>query len=797
LAGDGGILSGMRARSQLVLQDAALRKPAGFGEFLAEFKKSESVSGYHFIPAREPNLLDLPSSLEPAIRGVLESRGIRSLYSHQAEAFALAEERKNLVVVTPTASGKTLCYNLPVLQRIVKNPDARALYLYPTKALTYDQLDDLMKWANMLDREVGVFSYDGDTPQDARAAVRSKGHIILSNPDMLHKGILPHHTKWARLFQNLEFIVVDELHTYRGVFGSHVANVFRRLARICAFYGSRPQFICTSATIANPRELAERLTGAPFELVDENGAGEGEKHVFFYNPPVVNRQLGIRRSYVHEAKQIAVAFLKRNIPAIVFANSRLITEILVRYLKDALETGPVPQDIVVGYRGGYLPNERRQIERGLRDGRIRGVVSTNALELGIDIGSLDVAVLAGYPGTIASTWQRMGRAGRRSGMSVAVLVASSTPLDQYIAGHPEYFLNQPPEMGLINPDNIHILISHLQCATFELPFGVDETFGGHNVSEILEFLSERRFIHRAGAKWHWTSEAYPADSISLRSISSDNFVVVETTGEARIIGEVDYSSAFTTLHEKAIYLHQGQQFYVYQLAVPERRSDVRQVDSDYITDAITYTKVKILESIESVNEHSHDEVHVAHQVVGFKKIKFFTLENVGSGVLNLPVQEMHTTSYWVTVPRDRFESLPFTPSERLDGLHGLAYALAQLSCVFLMCDRRDLGAAVDAGLENLSKPRDDDGRPSLSQTLGLAPGSRDLRTFHPTIFIYDNFPGGIGLSRPLYEVREQVLAAAAQLIRSCGCQDGCPSCVGPTPKAKPVAAAILDALQHA
>jgi DEAD/DEAH box helicase domain-containing protein len=771
LAGGGVILAGMRVKSQLVLQEAALRRSAGFGEFLAEFKKSESVSGYHHIPARQPKLLDIPSRLDPAVRTVLEGRGIRQLYSHQAEAFDLAQDGKNIVVVTPTASGKTLCYNLSVLNRIIRNPDARALYLYPTKALTYDQLGDLMQWSNALDREVGVFSYDGDTPQDARAAVRSKGHIILSNPDMVHKGILPHHTKWTRLFENLEFIVVDELHTYRGVFGSHVANVFRRLARICAFYGSRPQFICTSATIANPSELAERLTGEPFELIAESGAGEGEKHVFFYNPPVVNRQLGIRRSYVHEAKHIAAAFLKRNIPAIVFANSRLITEILVRYLKEDLETGPVPQETVVGYRGGYLPNERRQIERGLRDGRIRGVVSTNALELGIDIGSLDVAVLAGYPGTIASTWQRMGRAGRRSGMSVAVLVASSTPLDQYIATHPEYFLNQPPEMGLINPDNIHILISHLQCATFELPFGVDETFGGHNVSEILEFLSERGFIHKAGAKWHWTSEAYPADSISLRSISSDNFVVVETSGEARIIGEVDFSSAFTTLHEKAIYLHQGQQYYVHQLDIPERRAYVREVDSDYFTDAITYTKVKILETMERSDEHNHGEVHVAHQVVGFKKIKFFTMENVGSGDLNLPVQEMHTTSYWVTIPRERFEELPFGPTERLNGLHGLAYALAQLSCVFLMCDRRDLGASVDAGLDN--------------------------PTFHPTIFIYDNFPGGIGLSRPLYEVRDHVLRAAAQLIESCRCDDGCPSCVGPTPKAKPVALAILDALQHA
>ena len=765
----------MRPKSQLVLKDPALSKPSGVREFLAELKKSDSVSGYHYIPAREPSLVDFPGDLHHAVRRCLESRGITKLYSHQAHSFELARAGNNVVVVTPTASGKTLCYNLPVIQRIVENPDARALFLYPTKALTYDQLDDLMQWANALgpagSGEIGVYSYDGDTPQDARAAVRSRGHIVLSNPDMLHKGILPHHTRWTRLFENLQFVVLDELHTYRGVFGSHVANVFRRLARICEFYGSKPQFICTSATIANPQELAEKLTGQPFEFIRESGAGESEKHVFFYNPPVVNRQLGIRRSYVKEAQHIASAFLKRNVPAIVFANSRLITEILVRYLKDSLERGPVPDDVVVGYRGGYLPNERRQIERGLREGRIRGVVSTNALELGIDIGSLDVSILAGYPGTVASTWQRIGRAGRRSGMSVGVLVASSTPLDQFIVNHPEYFLRQPPEMGLVNPDNIHILLNHLQCATFELPFGSEELFGGHNVSEILDFLAERGFIHRAGNKWHWTNDAYPADSVSLRSVSSDNFVVVETTAEHRIMGEVDYTSAFSTLHEKAIYLHQGQQYYVHQLDIPERRAYVRQVSSDYFTDAITYTKVKILETMETTAEHNHGEVHVAHQVVGFKKLKFFTMENVGSGDLNLPVQEMHTTSYWVTIPREVFESLPYSPTERLNGLHGLAYALAHLSCAFLMCDRRDIGSAVDTGSESA--------------------------TFNPTIFIYDNFPGGIGLSRPLYEIRARVLSETGRLIRMCSCEDGCPSCVGPMVKAKEVALALLEVLNYA
>src|SRR5882672_5790284 len=527
----------MRSKSPLLLlRDAAIEKPSGLREFLGELKKSDSISGYHCIPSREPQFVDFPSSLDPRLKQVLDARGINKLYSHQGQAFELARNGRNVAIVTPTASGKSLCYNLPVLSRILENPEARALYLYPTKALTYDQLNDLMQWADALGthKETGVYSYDGDTPQDARAAVRSRGKIVLSNPDMLHKGILPHHTKWTRLFENLEFIVLDELHTYRGVFGSHVANLFRRLARICEFYGSKPQFICTSATIANPRELAEKLTGRPFELICENGAGESEKHVFFYNPPVVNRQLGIRRSYVHEAQHIGSAFLKRNISTIVFANSRLITEILVRYLKDSLETGPVPDDIVVGYRGGYLPNERRQIERGLRDGRIRGVVATNALELGIDIGSLDVAILAGYPGTIASTWQRMGRAGRRSGMSVAVLVASSAPLDQFIVRNPDYFFGNTPEHAFIQPDNLEILVNHLKCAAFELPIASEDRFGDVDVPDLCARLAEAGFLHQASGHFHWTHEAYPANTVSLRSVTSDNFVIIDITGEPNV-----------------------------------------------------------------------------------------------------------------------------------------------------------------------------------------------------------------------------------------------------------------------
>ena len=512
-----------------------------------------------------------------------------------------------------------------------------------------------------LDNRFGVFTYDGDTPADARKAIRERGHIVLSNPDMLHTGILPHHTRWQRLFENLRYVVLDELHTYRGVFGSHLANVLRRLRRIARFYGSNPQFICSSATIANPGELASRLAETDFEVIEENGAPAGEKFFVFYNPPVVNRFLGIRRSYINESSRVAQEFLKRNLQTIVFANSRLYTEVLLTYLQQANPVQPGQPPAIRGYRGGYLPGERREIEHGLREGRIRGVVSTNALELGIDVGSLDATIMAGYAGTIASTWQRAGRAGRRSGSSCAVLVASSAPLDQFIVQHPDYFFGRSPEHAFVQPDNLEILINHLKCAAFELPIATGETFGSVDVPELCDRLAEAGFLHRTGEHWHWTQEAYPADTVSLRSVTSDNFVIVNITEGAEVIGEVDFSSALTTVHPKAIYLHQGQQFHVEALNFEERKAYVKRVDVDYYTDAIRYTQVRVLECAASERieaggadaqaARSHGDVLVRSQVIGFKKIKFFTNENVGDGKLELPENEMHTTAFWLTLER--------------------------------------------------------------------------------------------------------------------------------------------------
>ncbi len=763
------------------------------------------ITAVRCVPAAEAQYADFPEGLDPRLLAALASRGIERLYTHQADAIEHVLAGRNVVITTPTASGKTLCYNLPVMNAILGDPSARAMYLFPTKALAQDQLAELDRLTQEVQRaadvEVGVFTYDGDTPQDARRAIRGRAHIILTNPDMLHAGVLPHHPRWAKLFENLRYIVIDELHAYRGVFGSHLANVLRRLRRICAHYGSSPSFICSSATIANPQSLAESLAEQPFSLVDRSGAPRGEKYVLFVNPPIVNRQLGIRRSYIAQARAVALEFLNRGLQVIVFAQSRLSTEILTRYLKDAHEGEPGASDVIRGYRGGYLPNRRREIEKGLREGSVRGVVSTNALELGIDIGALDVAVLAGYPGTIASTWQRAGRAGRRASRSAAVLVASSAPLDQYVVRHPSYFFDASPEHALVNPDNVQILVDHIKCGAFELPFRADESFGRENLQAILGILGEEGLVHLsrpAGApdtagQWHWTNESYPADAISLRSISSDNFVVVDTTDTTRVIGETDYNSAMEILHPKAIYIVEGRLYQVETLDHEGRKAYVRNIECDYYTDAITYSRVTVLETFDADGERpralwSHGDVHVVSRVVGFKKIKFYTNENVGSGELDLPERQMHTTSYWLTVPAEVMTALPYAADDRRDGVVGVSYAMRQIAQLLLMSDSHDIGVSIGPASERSDEvpARAGGGRTAAAQDIGD----------EPRIFIYDNYPGGIGFSAPLFGMHHDLLSRTRDLILECPCESGCPSCVGPLgdvgPKAKAVALEILS-----
>jgi DEAD/DEAH box helicase domain-containing protein len=784
-----------------VLDSFASRDPHG-----------EVLTAVRHYPAREAQWAEFPSWTHDALRTAYNAKGIRQLYTHQGAAAEAVHAGKNVVIVTPTASGKTLCYNLPILNAILADTDTRALYLFPTKALAQDQLAELHDLNQRLENRLGVFTYDGDTPSDARKSIREKSHLVLTNPDMLHTGILPHHTRWTRLFENLRYIVIDELHTYRGVFGGHLCNVLRRLRRIARFYGCEPRFICCSATIANPGDLASRLIEDEVEVLAENGAPAAEKTFAFYNPPVVNRALGIRRSYINEASRVSQEFLKHDLQTMVFANSRLHTELILSYLQEANPRFPGKPETIRGYRGGYLPTERREIERGLREGRIRGVVTTSAMELGIDVGSLDAVVMAGYPGTIAATWQRAGRAGRRSGSSCAMLVASSAPLDQFIVRHPDYFFGKTPEHAFIQPDNLEILINHLKCAAFELPIALEEKFGNVDVPDLCARLEEAGYLHKAGENFHWTHEAYPADTVSLRSVTNDNFVIIDVTGTPLVIGEVDFVNALTTVHEKAIYLHGGQQYHVEHLDFKEHKAYVKQVDVDYYTDAIKYTQVHVLEIAQtdrrgaapqrpmSVNSHSHGDVLVRSQVVGFKKLKFFTNENIGSGRLQLPENEMHTTSYWITLERLLIESLPYTISERQSGMFGLLHAMESVATLLLMCDGRDLGTAIG------ERPPAPDLSAALIPTgaTEFKDGSLDAATaaqkefYEPNLYLYDAYPGGIGFSEPLFHAHALLVEKTQELIRECPCEAGCPSCVGPAgdlaPKAKEAALAILDRL---
>ncbi len=739
----------------------------------------EGIVVHRVEPATEAVFADLPAGLDPRLVPALGTRGIERLYVHQREAFDHVHAGRHTVVVTPTASGKTLCYNLPVLNALLSKPGSRALYLFPTKALARDQAAELQEIMATAAPDLATAVYDGDTPPGERRVIRDRGHVVISNPDMLHTAVLPHHAKWMRLFENLEYVVIDELHTYRGVFGSHLANVLRRLRRICRFHGSDPIFVATSATIGNAQVFAERLLEQPVALVEKNGAPLGERHMMVLNPPVVNAALGLRASYLKVTRQVASRFLREGIHTIVFAGARTTTEVMTKYLKDLFRKQVDRRPRVVGYRGGYLPQERRAIERGLRDGSILGVVSTSALELGIDIGSLDACVIAGYPGTVASTRQQAGRAGRRQGASAAVLVLRSHPLDQYLADHPEFLLEGSPESAQINADNLQILVSHLKCAAFELPLEDGETFAHgeaqEDVPELLAFLEEHGVLRHTGGRWHWAADVYPANDISLRSVTSTNFVVIDTTDNRNeVIAEVDYSWAFTTIHEGAIYMVQSEQYHVDSLDWERRKAFVRRVESEYYTDALSYAQVKILQILRPASATSrppteYGEVRVVRKAIGYKKIKFYTQENLGWGDVNLPEDTYHTQATWFTVPPDVVAKLDVPPSDLQDALQGIANLTHGLASLLLMCDGRDLGVVIgDRSREWFSRPS----RPGM---VAQPPPDR----FEPTIFLYDQYSGGIGLAEALHPRMPDLLRGAAERLDACPCLAGCPSCVGP------------------
>ncbi|MFZ3590940.1 DEAD/DEAH box helicase [Bacillus sp. DJP31] len=721
-------------------------------DIMEDLKKNKQIVHWHTIEAKKAIEAPIPGSIHPKLVAALQNRGVNQIYSHQEKAFETIQSGKSFVAVTPTASGKTLCYNLPVLQSILENSNTRALYLFPTKALAQDQKSELNELIDQIGVNINSYTYDGDTSPSIRQKVRKAGHIVITNPDMLHSAILPHHTKWVSLFENLKFIVIDELHIYRGVFGSHVANVIRRLKRICEFYGSSPQFICTSATIANPKELAEQLTGSEMELVNNNGAPSGRKHFAFYNPPIVNKPLNIRKSATLEVRDLAGQFLKNKIQTIVFARSRVRVEIILTYLKE-LVSAEIGAKSIRGYRGGYLPEQRREIERGLRNGEIYGVVSTNALELGVDIGQLQVCIMTGYPGTIASAWQQAGRAGRRQGEALIIMVGSSSPLDQYVIGHPEYVFEQNPETARINPDNLVILLDHIKCGAYELPFKRGDQFGGVELEDILEFLTEEKVLHHKSEKWYWMNDAFPAHNISLRSASQENVVIIDvtTTGKAKVIGEMDTFSAMTLLHDEAIYLHQGTQFQVEKLDWEEKKAFVREVEVDYYTDANLAVQLKVLE-VDKEEKHEimgygYGDVMVTAMATIFKKIKFETHENIGSGPIHLPEAELHTNSVWLTFSKDS----EMTESKLEQGLLGIAHSIKHIVPLLVMCDPGDVH---------------------------IVPQVKSTHSGEPTIYLYDRYPGGIGLSEKLYEKMDHILMEAETSIQRCLCESGCPSCVG-------------------
>jgi DEAD/DEAH box helicase domain-containing protein len=833
-----------------------------------------NVSAWRTLPSSQAQYVPIPSDLHPEITQVLVSSGIQSLYSHQAEAWEIVRSGKNPVIVTGTASGKTLCYNLPVLDRLLNDPEARALYLFPTKALSQDQLDNLKELRSISARLAandsgGIFAdhtepansanllsdlpfsvYDGDTPAHARPGIRTNARLVITNPDMLHTGILPHHTRWVEFLSNLQFVVIDEVHAYRGVFGSHVANVIRRLKRVARFYGAAPQFILTSATIANPEELAERLIEEPVVLVDGDGSARGTRHFVLYNPPLVDRELGIRRSALLESVRLAQDLLQYDVQTIIFGRARRTVELILTYLRQS----DLPQsssglkttghnhhrlpDSVRGYRSGYLPGMRREIERGLRQGEVRAVVATNALELGIDIGGMGASVLAGYPGTIAATWQQAGRAGRGSEASLAVLVTTASPLDQFLAKHPEYFFDRSPEHALINPDNLLILLAHLRCASFELPFWSGESFGNvpaEQLSEFLEFLREEGQVHRSGDKYFWMSDRYPAESLSLRSASSQRVLIQVPDEETWItIGEVDTESAPWMVHPEAIYMHEAQTYLVESLDLDLHQARMRPAEVDYYTEPRSETTVQLLEIFEESPVPGaikrQGEINVTTQTVGFRKVRWFTHEQMGLGDLSLPPTDLQTTGYWIALSEETVAALrdqglwtndPNRYGQNWEGIKAQARARDGYRCQ--VCGIPEEGRAHDVHhkipfrtfasyeqanqLHNLitlcpgchrrveAAVRMRSGLSGVGYALGnLAPfflmcDTRDLGVHSdpssplaeggPAVVIFDRVPAGIGFSQRLYEFHAELIQQAYELVSNCECIDGCPSCVGP------------------
>jgi DEAD/DEAH box helicase domain-containing protein len=804
------------------------------------------ITAWRHLSARPARYGATPAGLHAHVLSALQRQGIEKLYSHQARAIGAVLRGEDVAVVSGAASGKTLCYNLPVLDALARDHGACALYLFPTKALAQDQLAAWQGLSEGLLPSTVAATYDGDTPSSARSRIRQDASLLITNPDMLHLGILGHHTRWESFFAGLKYIVLDEVHIYRGLFGSHVANLLRRLRRICEFYGSAPRFICCSATIANPQQFALQLLGRPVTLVGDDGSPQGEKHFLLYNPPVVNMTRGIRRGLILEAALVADLFLARDLPTITFGRGRLATELLLTYLRRAARKRGQPARRLRGYRGGYLPRERREIERGLRNGKVHGVVSTNALELGVDIGELSVCVLAGYPGTIASTWQQAGRAGRRRAVSAVVLVGGLSALDQYLLTHPQFLFGRTCERALMSPDNPFVLQSHLKCAAFELPIGDAEEFAeGVDSSGLLGDIQDREGVLRhTGKRWYWMSSHYPAQSVSLRTAAADQFVLCKDDGE--VIGQMDSASAPLLVYPGAVYLHEGQAYRVTELDWDAHIARVIPTEADHFTEVAVSVKVEVLavERCQSMDglSRANAEVRICTRTSGYREFRLYTHEQLATVPLNLPEQELLTHAYWLEIhdevvqalrdegdwtiapilsygpnwatqrqrARERdglrcrncgrpelperehdvhhlrpFRIFDYRPGENTTYL--LANRLANLITLCPECHHRvEAVQSVQGTLQGLG-----------NVVRALAPlflmcDPQDLRlttdldfpyTRAPTVIVYDAAPGGVGFSKLLYEAQDDLLRACMEWVSDCPCAEGCPVCVGAPPQA--------------
>jgi len=820
------------------------------GELLGRLRSAPDfmrcVAAWERTPARPVRAARWPDALDPRLVEAACALGMEAPYSHQAEAVAAALAGQNVVLATAAASGKSLAYNLPVLQTLLDDPGACALYLFPTKALAHDQAAALGLLVAALATSLPVHTYDGDTPPSRRSSVRSRARLLITNPDMLHAGILPHHTRWSRFFSNLRWVVLDELHVYHGVFGSHVANVLRRLRRVCRFYGAAPRFLCASATIANPKGLAERLLEAPVRAVVEDGSPQGERHFLLYNPPMLDPRLGIRRSALLAALDVARYLVEEDIQTIFFARARLTAEVLLGYLRDMVAARGGDPEKVQGYRGGYLPGQRRHIERGLRRGTVRMVVATNALELGVDIGELAACVMVGYPGSIASTWQQAGRAGRRSGTSLVVLIATPLPLDQYLVAHPRYFFGQPVEEALLDPDNPAVLADHLTCSAFELPFEAGSVVFP-DAAPFLDLLVEEGLLHRSGDRVAWIGDGYPAGSVGLRS-SGPDVVVIQDVGAdpPKVVGQVDRPSVPLLAYPGAVYLHGGVAYLVEDLDWEGGLARVHEERVDFYTRADVVAEVRVLETVEERSAGgwtaAFGGLEVTTRATGYRRIRRYTHEVLGWEKLDLPAQTMRTVGAWLDLAdglvgrmqeegvlcmpldygpdwptqrdaarardgyRCRHCGAPERPDRQHDvhhvipfrafgyvpggnDLYRLANAPDNLITLCPSCHRRvERARGARGGLSGLAYMLRHLAPLYLlcaPEDLGSAVQSHAPETGLPRVTFYDRFPGGAGLSMRLYELSVTLLEAALERVCSCPCAEGCPGCVGPLGEQEP------------